>query len=253
MREIGLVGGAFNPPHLGHFQMAMCALEQHHLEKVIFMPSGTPPHKKTDLLDKEARFELLAAEVEASNDPRLEASRLEIDRPGVSWTIDTLDQLRKIYGPDVRFNFIVGEDNIKSIARYDKRVELLSRCRLLVAARGLSDSQNLDRWKQILPEAGEGGMALIDCPANDLSSTLVRLYVRAGRCIRYMVPPAVLRLIEELGLYKDPLPAPSSGEAQTPTAAKGTPVPGIGTAAAGSEAPVTCTGTAAAGVESRRA
>src|SRR5258706_3332841 len=115
MRESGLMGGAFNPPHFGHLQMAVCALEQHHLEKLIFMPSGTPPHKKDDLLDKELRFELIDAEVQAMNDPRFEASRLEIDRPGISWTIDTLKELRNIYGPDVRFNFIVGDDNIKSI------------------------------------------------------------------------------------------------------------------------------------------
>lgn len=208
MREIGLMGGACNPPHFGHFQMAMCALEQFRLDKVIFMPSGTPPHKKDDLLDKEQRFELLDAEIKAVNDPRLESSRLEIDRPGVTWTIDTLDELRKIYGPTVRFNFIIGEDNIKSIARYDRRGELLSRCRLLVAPRGNSDISQLAEWKKALPEAQEDGIAAIDCPANALSSTLVRNYVRNGRSIRYMVPAAVLAIIERKGLYKSAPPAP---------------------------------------------
>lgn len=208
MREIGLMGGACNPPHFGHFQMATCALEQFRLEKVIFMPSGTPPHKKDDLLDKELRFELLDAEIKAVNDPRLESSRLEIDRPGTTWTIDTLDELRKIYGPDIRFNFIIGEDNIKSIARYDRRADLLSRCRLLVAPRGNSDISQLAEWKKALPEAQEDGIAAIDCPANALSSTLVRNYVRNGRSVRYMVPAAVLAIIEQKGLYKNAPPAP---------------------------------------------
>jgi nicotinate-nucleotide adenylyltransferase len=208
MKEIGLIGGAFNPPHLGHFQIAQCAQEQHALDLLIFMPSGTPPHKKNDLLDKELRFEMVDAEVKASGNTKFAASRLEIDRPGVTWTIDTLKELGKIYGPDVRFNFIIGEDNIASIARYEKRAELLSLCRLLVAPRAIANQQDLEQWKKMLPEAGEDGIALIDCPANSLSSTLVRSYVRAGRSLRYLVPQAVIAVIEAKGLYKsNPAPA----------------------------------------------
>jgi nicotinate-nucleotide adenylyltransferase len=196
--------------------MALCALEQHRLEKVIFMPSGTPPHKKDDLLDKELRFELLDAEIKAANDPRLESSRLEIDRPGVTWTIDTLDELRKLYGPDVRFNFIIGEDNINSIARYDRRTDLLSRCRLLVAPRGNSDLSQLAQWKRSLPEAAEDGIAAIECPANALSSTLVRNYIHNGRSVRYMVPASILALIERKGLYKSaPATPPAPAAAGT--------------------------------------
>lgn len=201
MLKIGLIGGAFNPPHLGHFQMAQCALEQFQLDLMIFMPSGTPPHKKIDLLDKELRFALVEAEVKASSNPRFVASRLEIDRAGVTWTIDTLNELRKIYGTGASLHFIIGEDNINSISRYDRRAELLSACRLLVAPRGDSNISHLAQWKQALPEAGDAGIAAIDCPSNALSSTLVRQSIRQGRSIRYLVPPAVEKLIVDKGLY----------------------------------------------------
>ena len=79
MIEIGIFGGTFNPIHTRQLMVAQCALEQFELDKVIFVPNGTPPHKKTDVLDKESRFEMVAAAVR--DNPRFEASRIEIDRP----------------------------------------------------------------------------------------------------------------------------------------------------------------------------
>src|SRR5438094_6412096 len=137
MRHLGIMGGTFNPLHSRHLMVGQAAGDQFSLEKVLFVPSGNPPHKKADVLEPELRFEMVAAGV--AGNPLFEPSRLEIDRPGVTWTIDTLKELARIYGPDVRLNFIMGEDNIAAMEGYDRRAEFLSLCRLLVSPRASAD------------------------------------------------------------------------------------------------------------------
>lgn len=221
MTDIGIMGGAFSPIHTRHLVVAQRAKDQFRLAKVIFVPSGMPPHKKADLLDKELRFEMVAAAV--ADNPDFEASRIEIDRPGTSWTIDTLYELKKLYGPDVRLNFIMGEDNIHTLKMYDRRAEFIGLCRLLVSPRGSVDPQLIQNWRQTLPEAD---LEAIDCPANGVSSTLIRSWIRAGISVRYLVPPAVYHILESKGHYKPapppPLPAtgaPAEDAAAAPTAA----------------------------------
>ncbi len=219
MRQIGIMGGTFNPTHTRYLMVAQCGLFQHHLEKVLFIPTGLPPHKKTDLLDKELRFEMLAAAV--ADNPAFEASRIEIDRPGISWSIDTLKELAQLYGAGVQLNFIIGEDNIKALQLYEKRAEFLSLCRLLVSPRDLSG--NVDLWRQTLPEAQ---IEKIDCPMSSVSSTLVRNWIRSGQPIRYLVPPAVEHLIVTKGHYKV-VPSPDPAATTTvslPPAPATTPV-----------------------------
>jgi nicotinate-nucleotide adenylyltransferase len=207
MTDIGIMGGAFNPIHTRHLVVAQRAKDQFRLAKVIFVPSGMPPHKKADLLDKELRFEMVAAAV--ADNPDFEPSRIEIDRPGTSWTIDTLNELKKLYGPDARLNFIMGEDNIHTLKMYDRRAEFIGLCRLLVSPRGSVDPQLVQNWRQNLPEAD---LEAIDCPANGVSSTLIRSWIRDGMSVRYLVPSAVHQILESKGHYKPapqpPLPAP---------------------------------------------
>lgn len=205
MHDLGIMGGAFNPIHNSHLAAADCAIEQFDLDKVLFVPSGNPPHKKDRLLDKELRFEMVAAAVQDS--PRCEASRLEVDRPGVTWTIDTLKELRKRcgwrygwqYGFRVRLNFIIGEDNIATIQNYDRKDELLGLCRLLVCPRVAADRKTHEEWRRALPGAD---LEVLDFTANELSSTLVRQLVAAGKSIRNLVPEAVRIIIQTRGLYK---------------------------------------------------
>jgi len=216
MRHIGIMGGTFNPPHLGHLTVAQCGLDQFKLDKVLFIPSGQPPHKSADLLDKELRFEMVAAAV--ADNPYFEASRIEVDRPGVTWTIDTLKQLQQKYGDYVRLNFIMGEDNINVLKLYDKRTEFLSLCRLLVCPRVTADQQRIEQWKQILPEAD---LEVIEFPPSGLSSTMVRSWVRKGRSIRYVVPAGAARIIADKGLYKVAATTAPSGSGSQPPAPTG--------------------------------
>ncbi len=211
MTELGIMGGTFNPMHLRELALAQFALEQHGLKKVIFVPNGTPPHKKVDVLDRESRFEMVKAGVK--DNPLFEASRIEIDRPGITWTIDTLKQLKALYGDNVRLNFICGEDVIDNLVRYDRRAEFLGLVRLLICPRSSEDAQKaLTAWRQTLPEAD---IALIDCPPSGISSTLVRKWIRAGKSIRYVVPARVVEIIERKGHYKEVIPAETSPSVAT--------------------------------------
>ncbi len=206
MHELGIMGGAFNPPHNLHLLVAQLARDQFGLDKVLFIPSGNPPHKsirgskrrQSILLPKEARFELTEAAVAGT--PFFQASRIEIDRPGVTWSIDTLYELKRIYGDAVRLNFIIGDDNITTFRDYKRRKEILSLCRLLVSPRKRKGNKSNERmWRKMLPEAD---MEFIDCPQFAISSTLVRDLAAQGKSVRYLVPPAVNRLIEKRRYFK---------------------------------------------------
>lgn len=197
MRHLGIMGGTFNPPHNLHLLVAQLAAEQFDMEKVLFVPSGQPPHKKADLLPKEVRFELTAAAVQGNE--MFEASRIEVDRPGVTWSIDTLRALSRIHGSDVRLNFIIGDDNLPVIRDYEKRDELLSLARLVVCPRKrVGNKANIRSWRKVIPNAD---MVFVDCPQFPFSSTLVRDWLAQGRDVRYLVPEPVLDIIKTRGYF----------------------------------------------------
>jgi nicotinate-nucleotide adenylyltransferase len=212
MIEIGIFGGTFNPIHTRQLMVAQCALEQFKLDKVIFVPNGTPPHKKTDVLDKESRFEMVAAAVR--DNPRFEASRIEIDRPGITYSIDTLKALKQSLGEGVRLNFIIGEDNIKSLENYARADELLSLCRLLVSPRDYVKRGMLKRWRISLPKAT---IEAIDCPADARSSTLIREWIRSGKSVQYLVAPAVHKILKAKKHYQQKL-SPARPQDSAPSA-----------------------------------
>jgi nicotinate-nucleotide adenylyltransferase len=216
MIEIGIMGGSFNPIHTRHLMVAQCALDQFRLQKVIIVPSGAPPHK-IGMLDGEPRFVMCVVAV--ADNSQMEVSRTEIDRPGVTWSIDTLKEFKRLLGDGVRLNFIIGEDNIEVLKNYDRRDELLALCRLLVSPRGCIKRGMVKRWRRALPGADLEG---IDCPADARSSTLIRKWIGEGKSVRYLVPPAVYKILEEKGYYRDasqpstPVSAPSRKRRRAP-------------------------------------
>src|SRR5262249_10038669 len=143
-----------------------------------------------ELLDQELRWEMVHAAVRHNR--KFEASRMEIDRPGITWTIDTLHQLRAELGPCVRINFICGADTVKSLERYERRDEFLKLCRLLVAPRDPSRDGMIDDWRRLLPNAE---IEQIDVPADSSSSSLVRDWIKQGISVRYLVPGPAYRIL----------------------------------------------------------
>lgn len=195
--DIGIFGGTFNPFHNGELTIAHCVMAQMKLDKIIFMPNGIPPHKKKDILDKQWRYVLVQAGI--AGEKNFEVSRMEVDRPGVTWSIETLYELKKNYGDTVRLNFIMGEDNIKAFEVYERREEFFKLCRFLIVSRNSTSDSAIESWRKRLPGAD---IVKIDCPVQNISSTMIRDLIRSGQPFETFVPAGVSQMIKEKGLYK---------------------------------------------------
>lgn len=194
MKRYGVYGGTFSPPHNAGIALARKARDQFRLDKVFFIPNGKPPHKQ-DVLDKEIRFALVEAAIE--NEQGFEASRIEIDRPGVTWTIDTLGELQRLHS-DAELFFLMGEDNVPAFEKYDRKIEFFKLAKLLIAPRSCPKQSSLDEWRRLLPEAS---IEMVDITPSGLSSTQIRGLIRGGGDYSIHVPPGVARLIRERKLY----------------------------------------------------
>src|SRR5262249_45196370 len=173
--------------------------DQYALDKVLLIPNGQPPHKNVDVLDKESRWEMVAAAA-ATNPGRFEACRIELDREGPSYTLDTLTALKAQYGDGVRLNLLIGVDNIEPIPRWYKADEIFKLVRLLIAPRLAVSVEQARAMARNLP--AHCVWDIIDAPSSSLSSTLIRDWIRRGRSVQYLVPPAVNRILTEKGHYR---------------------------------------------------
>ena len=214
MKELGLSCGTFNPIHDWHLIVAQCAADQFGLDKVLLIPNGQPPHKKNDVLDKESRWEMVVAAA-ATNADKFEACRMELDRQGPSYTLDTLTALRAQYGEGVRLNLLIGVDNIEPIPHWYKADEIFKIVRLLIAPRLSVSMDQAREMAKNLP--AHCVWDIIDAPGSALSSTMVRDWIRKGRSVQYLVPCEVNRILVEKGHYK--LPPPDATASTTTTAA----------------------------------
>lgn len=198
--RVGILGGTFNPPHLAHLVCAQEAHAQLGLDRVVLMPAGVPPHKQLAPGDPspEARYELCLAAV--AGDERFVVSRTELDRAGRSYTADTLRLLRE-QQPDDELTFIVGGDMAASLPSWREPEAVLSLATLAVAERVGAKRAVIER--ELAPLAGAERVEFFAMPRIDVSSSIVRARVAAGRPIRYLVPDAVAEAIDRAGLYRD--------------------------------------------------
>lgn len=182
----GLLGGTFDPPHHGHLIAAQDACEALALDRVLFIPAGTPPHKREQpLTAAHLRVEMVRRAI--AGDPRFVLDELETRRPGPSYTVDTLRELR-MRAPGDELFLLIGADQYAEFATWRAVPEIRTLCRIAV----------LDR-----EGAGAVGPEDIRVPVTriDISASDLRLRAAAGRSLRYLVPPAVVAIIEEAGLY----------------------------------------------------
>jgi len=201
--RVGILGGSFNPPHLGHLVCAQEALGQLGLDQVLLMPAGIPPHKELDDPGAEERLELCRRAT--AREPRLEVSRLEIDRPGPSYTVDTLRTLHE-RSREAELTFIAGGDMAQSLGSWHEPREVLRLARLAVAERaGAGRDDVLASLAPLAPPPGR--VIFLDAPRIDISSSMIRRRVAEGRPIRHLVPDAVAQRIAGAGLYRSPLVA----------------------------------------------
>lgn len=198
--RVALLGGTFNPPHLAHLLCASEAADQLGLDRVVLMPVFTPPHKDAPAdPGPEVRLEL--CELAVAGDARLDVSRLELDRGGPSFTVDTLRELHARH-PEHELIFIVGGDMAVSLPTWKEPRAVLELSRLAIAER--SGALRRDVIERLTAEYGEDvteRLDFFDMPRLDISSSEIRRRVAAGRTIRYLVPDAVAEHIAERGLY----------------------------------------------------
>jgi nicotinate-nucleotide adenylyltransferase len=198
--RIGLLGGTFNPPHIGHLVCAQEAWAQLGLDRVLLLPVHEPPHKQA-AGDPGVEVRVALCEAAVAGDARLGVSRAEADVPGRSYTVDTLNRLHDAR-PEDQLTFIVGGDMAASLPSWREPQAILELCTIGAAARdGVGREEVLERLDRELPGASDR-IHFFDMPRIDISSTLIRRRVAAGEPVRYLVPDAVATAIEQEGLYR---------------------------------------------------
>ncbi len=200
MARIGILGGTFNPPHVGHMVCAQEARAGLELDRVLLMPVHTPPHKPADE-DPGVEHRVELCRRAAGTTPWLEVSRAEADRPGASYTVDTLSELHDRTNPGDELTFIVGGDQANGLPGWREPEAILELAELAVAERdGVGRADVAERLAGL--RGGRERLRFFDMPRIDVSSSLIRRRVAEGRPIRWLVPDAVAAYIEEAGLYR---------------------------------------------------
>lgn len=188
----GIMGGTFDPIHMGHLFIAEDIKERLDLDKIIFIPNGTPPHKEAETPDK-CRLEMTEAAIIDNEDFLL--SDIEISGEEYSYTVKTLQKLNDEY-PEDEFFFIVGSDSVMSFHEWREYRKIFDLCTLVCYRRA-----NFDEEKVQLEEELCSQIIFVDSVILDISSTLIRERVREGRSIRYIVPDEIVKYIEKNNLY----------------------------------------------------
>ena len=201
----GILGGAFNPPHLGHLVCAQEALVQLQLDRVLFVPTARPPHREIES-DPGVEVRVEMCEAALADDERFELSSAELEREGPSYTVDTLREMHAA-APDDELFLILGGDQAAALPQWREPEEILGLA-VVAAVERAGFSRNsvaiqLGRLK------GSRKVRYLEMPVIQVSSSVVRRRVAEGKPIRYLVPDPVLRYIQEHGLYGASTPAPA--------------------------------------------
>lgn len=219
IRRIGLFGGTFNPIHYGHLRPAEEILGDFQLDQVVYIPSADPPHKKKEgILSASWRVKMLGLAI--ADNPHFSLSEVEVNRPGKSYSIETLTHFRKESGPQAQLYFILGLDAFKEIATWKEYESLFELCHFIIMIRSgfekkfspdllpveLAEKFCYDGFQEAYWHSSGFRVYPKEITALDILATKIRENLRVGRSIRYLLPPAVEALIYQKKLYqfKDP-------------------------------------------------
>ncbi len=188
--KIAILGGAFNPVHNGHLALAGTAADTYKIDSVIFVPTYIPPHKDMqEMASTEDRLAMVALAIEGNE--KFESSRLEINRRNVSYSIDTVSYIKKIYPKNSELFFVIGSDAAGTLETWKNIDKILAMCKFIVGVRPNYTFETKYKTIEIMPMEGI-----------DISSTRIRQFVREGRDIKNMVPEKVAEYIERFNLYR---------------------------------------------------
>jgi nicotinate-nucleotide adenylyltransferase len=194
------MGGTFDPIHVGHLAAAEEARDALGLDAVLFMPAGDPPHKPDGVVSA-AEHRVAMVELAIAANEAFELSRLEVDRPGPSFTIDTIDHLARERRGEI--TLILSAESFTGLPAWRDPVRLLEACRIAIVPRGGLDAPD-EAWVERRFPGVQANVARLDGPRLRLSATAIRARVAEGRSIRYLVPDAVIDYIGDHGLYQTP-------------------------------------------------
>lgn len=199
--KIGIMGGTFDPIHIGHLLLGEFAFEQFELDEIWFLPNGNPPHKDTDEMDTllEHRVSMVKAAIKGA--PHFKVSLHEA-KEGVHYTYKTLLEFHELY-PGNEFYFILGADSLFSIEQWKFFKEIFPTCTILAAMRDDKDVGVMQKQIAYLKEKYAADIELLRAPLLEISSTTIRERAANGLTVHYMVPDAVAAYIKEHHLYKE--------------------------------------------------
>ncbi len=198
--KIAVLGGTFDPIHLGHLAVAEEARRLLALSKVIFMPAGRPYFKdRAAISPAEDRIKMLGLAI--AGQPIYLISRLEVERPGPSYAVDSMAQIKKQLNPADDLFFIMGWDNLMNLHLWYEADRLIKLCRVVAAPRPGFPQPSIQSLEHELPGISERAI-IMERPLIDISATLIREKVANGLTIDALVPPAVAKYIQQKGLYK---------------------------------------------------
>jgi len=202
-KRLGILGGTFNPIHVGHLIIAEAAREHYGLSKVLFIPSSHPPHKEgQELIDAAHRYQLVSLAV--ADNPLFEVSDIEMQREGRSYSVETLKALRKGERGPTDYFFIIGSDSVPELKTWKNIEELVKLCTLVVVPRPGWEIQRMAGQELGLPAWIQEELLrhVVSGPLIAIGSTEIRDRIRRGRSIKYLVPRPVEDYIIAHRLYR---------------------------------------------------
>ncbi len=198
-KKVGIMGGTFDPIHVGHLIMAEQAYEKFELDKVLIMPTGQPPHKDNEVsATTKQRVNMVRLAIEGNS--HFELSLMEVERKGYTYTYETL-QILKEKNPDTEFYFIMGADSLFDFEGWKEPALICENCVLLPAVRYNLSDKEMDAQIKRIREKYNADIRKLDIPNIDVSSRMIRSKVTMGKSIRYFVPNDVRNYIYINSLY----------------------------------------------------
>lgn len=195
----GIIGGTFNPIHIGHLNIAYEAIYKLKLDKVIFMPNGSPPHKDNfNILDSKYRLDMVKLAIE--HEKMFEVSTYEIYKEDISYTYQTLNYFRK-KEPDTEWFFITGVDCLMDLGKWKNTKEILRNCNLIVFSRVGFSEEEIFAQKKIIEDKYSEKIVFIDIPLIEISSTAIRRKIRKNEEFGYLVGDKIKNYIKINRLY----------------------------------------------------
>ena len=200
-KKIGIMGGTFDPIHMGHLILGEQSFEQLHLDKVLFMPSGNPPHKRNRAgrASDGQRVDMVRLAIE--DNPHFELSLAEMHETGYTYTYRTLEELKE-QNPDTDYYFIIGADSLFTFDEWKEPARICRACTLIVAVRDHASFDELNQEIKRLSAEYEGHFTLLDTMNIDVSSHQIRSWVSEGKSLKYYVPDPVISYMKENGIYR---------------------------------------------------